>query len=144
LTELDERTNERKGDNMTQEEKLTLMQALRRAGAPDDALNSESKLYLGLVKAIARDRIRFAAVKDGGRLLVDPVAVGVWYGAYRPRHPRPARAQLILYLRDQANKPILTRLARQVGRPSISAALNDWAEGSLEMIERNEEQHGTH
>ena len=70
---------------MTKEEKLTLMQALRRAGAPDEALNGESKVYHALAALVSRQPARFAAVKDGGRLLVDPVAVGVWYGAYRPR-----------------------------------------------------------
>jgi hypothetical protein len=124
---------------MTKEEKITLMQALKRAGAPDEALDSESKLYHALAALVSRDPVRFAAVKDGGRLLVDPVAVAVWYGGYRPRQPRPARSQLMIYLRDGNHKRVLSRLASQLGRASTSAAINDWAEGKLEMVERGVE-----
>ena len=123
---------------MKDEKRMTLIEALGWTEAGE--VKHSSQIYLALAAQVDREPARFNAEKrgKGNRNVVDLSAVMAWYADYKPRQARARAGSIRLYLREVAYKERLEELARRAGRDSISAAVNDLAEGSLLLVESEE------
>lgn len=121
------------GDN----DKVTIVDALIALEVPVEHRTAGARLRHALEAIITRQPKRFERQYGPGdkRVRVRFGAVRAWLLHYRPHVEREANAGYIqIYLRDEDYQERLERLAHSVGRPSLSAAINDWVEGGLEMV----------
>lgn len=119
---------------------VTLTRALELCGASADEARYDSKVYHALGAIVGRQPERFGlAIDKGGigRVLVSLTAVKTWYARYRPQKKNAQPASLLIYLNAPGQKGHLEAKANALGRPSISAAVQDWADGDLVMIDES-------
>jgi len=117
---------------------VTITEALIALEVPEEHRATGARLRHALEAIIGRQPKRFRRKysPEDGRIQVRLGAVQEWLVFYRPHVGRvngEDRNYVQIYLRDDY-KEILDKIAYSVGRPSLSAMVNDLAEGGLEIV----------